>query len=105
MKKIKKRSGEENLRERKENEEEEREGRKWNERENTREVERGRKKRLRGIEKKNNNNNIEFSKQLFLNLKLHFKEDAEEILNLVEREHHKKKEQEAAERGRRGCWE
>ena len=53
------------------NEEEEREERKWNERENVREVERGRKKRLRGIEK-NNNNNIDFSKQLFLNLKLHY---------------------------------
>ena len=101
--KRKKRSGEENLRERKWNEEEEREERKWNEREDVREVEWGRKKRLRGIERKNNNNNnIDFSKQLFLNLKLHSKEDAEEILNLGDRENNRKNEEEAAKRGRRG---
>ena len=53
---------------------------------------RGRRDQTREI-KKNNNNNIDFSKQIFLtlNLKLHSDgEDAEEILNLGDRDNNRK---------------
>ena len=65
----------------------------------------GRKDYLQEIKKNNNNKYIDFSKQMLLtlNLKLHSDgEDAEEVLNLGDRENSRKHEQEAEERGRRG---